>query len=509
MMTRTRADVVMLGPPGCGKTTALLRQVAIEMDRGTPPQRIAYVSFTRKAAGEAITRAVEQFKGDPKKDYPYFRTLHSLAFRQLGLTRDQMLGVADYQKLGEALGLSFSGYMLPEGGLPVSARCGDQANYIVGLARATMRTLEQQVSRHRGQIDYWMVKRFADTLDHYKLDTGLVDFSDLLDMAYDQLPPLDIDAAFIDEAQDLSKQQWRVIDHLFQRAQVVYAAGDDDQAIFRWAGASVKSFQQLDGRQIVLDQSYRLPRKIHQVCLEIANRINGRIPKLWQAKPEPGEVIYCSAPERVAWPDDTVMVLARNDHLLDPYEEVLKHEAIPYSHGRNSNVNRDAVTAIIDWEKLRKGLSVAAGAVKRIYAYMWMRDGYMRGATKLLDNIDPERQLEMVDLHKDFGLIKSGDVPWQEALTKIADVDRQFFLAARRRGERLTREPRVLLSTIHGAKGGEADHVVLLSDMAPRSFESLIAGHNDEHRVAYVGASRARQSLIIMQPTTPRSYRFP
>ena len=49
---------------------------------------------------------------------------------------------------------------------------------------------------------------------------------------------------FIDEAQDLSPIQWMMYDILKSNAEDVYLAGDDDQAIYAWAGADVDRFIQ-------------------------------------------------------------------------------------------------------------------------------------------------------------------------------------------------------------------------------------------------------------------------
>jgi superfamily I DNA/RNA helicase len=98
---------IILGPPGTGKTTTLLRIVEDSLKRGVPPERIAYLAFTRKAAYEAQERAMAQF-GFEEGRFPYFRTLHSLAFKQLGLQRDEVMTNTHYRKLGKALGTSCS-----------------------------------------------------------------------------------------------------------------------------------------------------------------------------------------------------------------------------------------------------------------------------------------------------------------------------------------------------------------------------------------------------------------
>jgi DNA helicase-2/ATP-dependent DNA helicase PcrA len=91
-------------------------------------------------------------------------------------------------------------------------------------------------------------------------------------------------------------------------------------------------------------------------------------------------------------------------------------------------------------------------------------------------------------------------------LDRIPDGEREYFLAAARNGENLEERPRIRISTIHGVKGAEAENVVVMTDMAQRTFVEMEKFEDDEHRVWYVAVTRARENLFIVQPQTNRYY---
>ena len=70
----------------------------------------------------------------------------------------------------------------------------------------------------------------------------------------------------------------------------------------------------------------------------------------------------------------------------------------------------------------------------------------------------------------------------------------------RRNGEALNKDPRIHLSTIHSVKGGERQNVALLTDLSHNTHKSYEKNPDDENRLFYVGATRTKENLHIVQP---------
>ena len=111
--------------------------------------------------------------------------------------------------------------------------------------------------------------------------------------------------------------------------------------------------------------------------------------------------------------------------------------------------------------------------------------------------LDAEQTYTLNDIIEKCSLNASHETPWQKVL-KVSDQETAYIMSVRRRGERiLTRTPRIRISTIHKAKGGEADNVALLLDSTKACVESL--DQDSEIRTFYVGATRAKKTLHLIE----------
>ena len=92
------------------------------------------------------------------------------------------------------------------------------------------------------------------------------------------------------------------------------------------------------------------------------------------------------------------------------------------------------------------------------------------------------------------------DERWQVALSRIGENDTIKIEDLLKKGESLIKGARIKLATIHGVKGNEKQNVVLPLCLPKASLDAYEKDPTDEHRLMYVGATRAKESLHIIYP---------
>ena len=484
----------IFGPPGSGKTSYLLNRVEKELEDGVPSMKIGYFSFTKKAANEARDRAIAKFPQlNPKTDFPFFRTLHSLAFRCLAIKADMIMQPEHYREFAAQAGIEIT--MSSEDDVDLAKADNPILNQI-NLARIRGADLRQHYNQCGLDIEWYHFEFVERTYRHYKRSKDLLDFTDLLEMIvveHDRLPSLDV--LIVDEAQDLSRLQWQMVEALSAKAKRTFLAGDDDQAVFTWAGADVKSFLSFQGQITVLDQSYRVPSTVHALADRIVHRIKERQPKEWKSRDFEGQVKTYYRFEDVELNDESWLIMAAANYMLNPIHEWLKSQGLLFERSGVPSLNPKMVEAVHYWEQLRKGEGIHGEVVSSIYKYLG-GELVARGYRTFKGTLGEFYWLE--DLKQKYGLL---DAPiWHEALTRIPEDKRDYLIAVLRRKTKLSSVNRIKLSTIHGAKGGEADHVILLMDLSPKFALELQRNGDDVHRLFYVGITRAKKSLHLILP---------
>lgn len=493
------------GPPGTGKTTTELNVVDSLLSRGVEPEDIIFTTFTRAGANEARDRACARFRLPPAR-FPYFRTLHSICYQ--ALPSRSVMDNGDWYQLARIMGLYFSSMPSEREAVTRGHTRGDYLMSLWALARTSRKSLKE-VYQERSLDNFpdlclVELEHFVATVQEYKVAHNKIDFTDMLENYLVEGPDLHAEYVIADEAQDLSLLQWEVVRKLARNAKELHVAGDDDQAIHEWNGAHPVSFIDLQADEYrVLDISHRVPRLVHSCALSITDRISKRLDKAYAPRPEPGIVERLPYLGNLDLTQGTWLLLARNLAFLPAFEKTCRDSGVSYTGEAVGGIDAKTLRCVSTWNSLLAGHTATAGEAVLLYRFMSQRDRVQRGAKTKLAELPSEQRLSLNDLIKDHGLLFTGH--WSKALDLLPDEDASYIAALEKAGE-LDKGPRIRISTIHGAKGQEADHVAILPDMTHKTFQGFQRNPDAEHRVWYVAITRARESLHIINPSTELFY---
>ena len=490
---------IILGPPGTGKTTTLLDLVDQFLQQGIRPKQIGYFSFTKKAAKEAASRAADKFNLDIDTDLENFRTLHSLAFNELGMSKEKMMKPEDYKEFGQKCGLPIktAKYSEEDG----TFNSDNEYLTIINTARVKRMDLLEYYDSRKNIIDIERSTLFllSEQLQKFKKEKGLKDFTDLLEdyIALKKNPNFKV--LFIDEAQDLSLIQWEMVRTLWTNAEKTYIAGDDDQAIFKWAGADVDHFialkEEVDNIK-TLDQSYRIPGgPIHELSQKIIGKVQNRFDKQYKPREEIGILKRYSDITQVNMKEGEWLVLSSANYFLDDAKDLCELQGWYYQCKGINSVSLKLLLALNNWEHWRKGSQLNTIEIKNIYEYLGSNvvDGFRKGKT-----LHSDAKYKLKECQEQHGL--NIDKVWYDSFEGLDNITENYIRNMRANGEMINKNPRIKMSTIHGAKGGEADKVLLLQDITGAAIETFSHDPDELHRLFYTGATRAKRELHIVDP---------
>ncbi len=516
--------VVILAGAGTGKTTTITRRIACQVASGAVPAgRVLAVTFTEKAA-TVLRERLRRLGVDGVEA----RTFHAAALAQLTRLWERHTGRPLPQVL-DAKAPILSGLA---NALPPPHRFVPRRELAAEIERAKVRMVDPDgylgaLGDHQPPIPPELMLQVYRGYERRKQAMRRLDFEDMLGLAvrlFDEHPDAlasvrdRYEAFTVDEFQDVSALQARLLDLWLGDRDELCVVGDDYQTIYTFAGATPSYLLGFadrfpDATVVRLETNYRSTPQV----LEVANRLTPRLggfaktlrattadgpPPLVRAFPdEAAEAAFVVERVRSLHADGTPLeqmaVLYRINARSERFEEAFAAAGIAYQVKDGTYLSRPGPRAAVARLRRESGADVA-GAVARVTAEL----GY-----------DPDAQpdsAEEATRQADLGRLRSLAEAFEATdasggLTMfLEDLRRRFADAADGRG--------VNLLTLHRAKGLEFDAVFLprlvdgeLPFRAGRRSSDVV----EERRLLYVGITRARRWLFVTWPSDARLGRSP
>jgi DNA helicase-2/ATP-dependent DNA helicase PcrA len=537
-------EIRLFGPPGTGKTTSLTKHIK-EAVKSVGEDKVIVTSFSKAAAQELVGRDLPIAKH-------HVGTLHSMCYHAVGSPEIAEARVEEFNR-------EYPSYKLPaqkESAIdtPEVLESGEQSNFLqqYNLLRAqglgVCNKLLQRETRGQVQGVYSnQFSKFIDDWESWKSRNNLFDFTDLLVIANEDFAehPDKPSVMFVDETQDMNPLMMELIRKWSTHTDYTILAGDDDQTIYSFMGASTEAF--LSGgatEERVLSKSYRLPIAVKEWSERWIKQVRNRKEKEFTATSLEGSVIRMDqaapsttyrTPEKILpsilkdiSEGMSVMVLASCSYMLTPLISALRGEGIPYSNRyRPSNGS---------WNPLPQGSEKRVPSWTRLMAFLdpiigthgvhkwtlndwniWKKDispkaeGLLSGSLKKTFTLHGSTLMDTANFLEGenetppfYGSVEDALSWLMEAIPPSKRKSYQFPATCALMGNAAQLgTPMVTVGTIHSVKGGEADSVYLFPDLSAtgaRGYYDNRDLRDSVTRLMYVGATRSRNKLTLVGP---------
>ena len=320
-------------------------------------------------------------------------------------------------------------------------------------------------------------------------NTTSIDFTDMVWLPYElTLNPIGLqyDYIFIDECQDLNAAQRELFLRCFRRGTRFIAVGDKKQAIYSFAGADAESFAKLQNlpntTTLPLPISYRCPKKVVNLANQFVDTMECR-----EGAPD-GEIVHNVSIKDI---HDGDMVLCRTKMpLIKLYMRYLRMGVKSYVRGQDIGLN--LLRMVDKTEQIVLNVSLQKdGVFARLYDDLFEE----RNRLMIKRGMDLEDATLSNQIMNKYDSIKALEI-LAEGLTSARDLhDRiENVFAESADG--------VCLSTIHKAKGLEANNVyILCKTLMPSRLATQDWEKEQEQNLMYVAYTRAKYKLGFVSET--------
>lgn len=513
---------IVLGAAGAGKTTELVRRCMLLFEeRNFTFSDLCVVNYTRKANEVFLEKLFEKMglprprnRRESRFTAPYIDTLHGLTWRLCDFKAGQKSSDTAREEFVK-LEFGFSEDDQPRSRSQYHMIFEDAKMILeaerharICVKNASLQDVEQFVlryllerSRFKGrEADSTRntVRRVLRSYDRFKKERDLIDYEDVLTVYAQRGRQPDFKVLIIDEAQDINPLQYDVINRLAAgpRVEEVIFAGDDDQAIYTWMGVDPMHFVKMQGYTSRLEQSYRVPALVSSAASRLIGKIDPDRRKGNRLLPRDFRGVLDRRsqfdPDIIDVSQSTT-ILARTHSELRKIRSVLIEYSLPYVYRTNSEqeekfTSQEIMSAIETYCEVQR-----TGLVDKRQALILL---------PYLGNISEEQTATLLALYEKkinlnariFSI--STEKHWSSILRKIDPVlvahlgrmtDRALSISS----------PKLRLSTIHGFKGGEDEHVIYCCGQSASASKTSLFDRDAEIRTSYVAMTRARSRLTV------------
>ena len=535
--------IAVIAGPGTGKTKTLVsRIVYLLKERRGKPSDITAVTFTNQAAQEMRTRLKDEL-GSRKAAGLRIGTFHSICHDLL-------------KEAGEEFTLADENSTL---------EIAREAAEAIGL-KGKPRTLRQEISQRKvsaalGDQDSADIDRAVHFYQERLTALGALDFDDLLLKALElaQKSHTTFPCLFVDEFQDVSPLQYRLIEEWSRGARELFVIGDPNQAIYGFRGAGTDSFERFfadkETEMIRLRKNYRSRPEILTASQEILGdagmrlipvRESGEPVCMIQTAGETAEAVLIAkeinrmvggidmldAQEGFSRAQDEgirsfgdIAVLYRTHRQAELLEDCLKKEGIPYLvAGREEFLEDDCVRGSLAFFKsIQNPADQLSKSICRRLLWKEKKDSDFDSTYDAL----AEKYQALLRRGKPQNIWKAWneDLGWktEEAMKKLASMAVFYktmpeMLTAlafgresdlKRCGGKTYTADAVTLMTMHGSKGLEFPAVILYGvreGIVPLEYHGRETDMEEERRLLYVAMTRAKEELMLTGSGTPSAF---
>lgn len=357
----------------------------------------------------------------------------------------------------------------------------------------------------------------------WKEERDIYDFGDMVQIVFDQKLMLSAKILIVDEFQDLTPIQNAIISMWENDMEMVILAGDPRQTIYSFTGADMRFFEVHPGEMRILDTTHRLPSNIWNFARKIVGRVNLSTPEI-KTTNKHGVLMNITKSkyyESISLFQKDTLHLVRTNNQGGTIAEILINSGIPFrglSGWSESQVH--IYNAIV---KIRGGLSgepviLSPMEITNLIKIYPTRKGMFTKTKE--DIINLRRGMYLDELRKYVTPLLLTQIESNNIFSGCLDgygdetssSHRKITIALKLYGKLIEQNRIVVLTTIHKAKGGEANFVFLHDELVriiSDNIQDNFSAAEEEARVFYVGATRARQALYIVNSDSKYRYALP